>query len=50
MEDTAMTKKNYIQPTIQVVKIKTAGMLALSNVSGYDGGYDPDGGDPDEAG
>lgn len=50
MEDTAMIKKEYMQPTIQVVKIQTAGMLALSRVDGYDGGYDSDGGEPNEAG
>ena len=27
-----MIKKNYMQPTIQVVKIQTAGMLALSDI------------------
>jgi hypothetical protein len=28
-----MTKKYYMQPTIQVVKIHTAGMLAVSGTS-----------------
>ena len=47
-----MTKKNYLQPTIQVVKIQTAGMLAISNAStsgGVNLGYDKSGGDQEDA-
>jgi hypothetical protein len=51
MEDLAMRKKNYVQPTIEVVKIQLAGMLAVSgtNTQGLDGDnliYDENGGDP----
>jgi hypothetical protein len=46
-----MIKKNYMQPTIQVVKIQTVGMLAISGTStdGLDGDdldYDENGADP----
>ena len=49
-----MKKKYYIQPTIQVMKIQTAGMLAVSGTSttglGSDNlGYKKDGGDQGDA-
>ena len=50
MEDSAMTKKTYMQPTILAVKIQTAGMIAFSNVKGFPGGYDDNGADPNDAG
>jgi hypothetical protein len=54
MEDTAMIKKNYMQPTIQVVKIQTAGMLAISGtqtegLGGDNMDYDENGEDPGDA-
>ena len=46
-----MKKKEYMQPTIQVVKIQNhCQMLAVSSVQGYPGDYDPNGGDPNDAG
>ena len=51
MEDLAMRKKNYVQPTIEVVKIQLAGMLAVSGTNTQGLGddnliYDENGGDP----
>lgn len=45
-------KKTYLQPTLEVVNIQTATMLATSvNQSGLDGvSYDDLGGNPDDAG
>ena len=51
MEDKDM-KKNYLQPTIQVVKIQTAGMLAVSGTTttgGINLNYKKDGGDQGDA-
>ena len=46
-----MRKKNYVQPTIEVVKIQLAGMLAVSGTNTQGLGddnliYDENGGDP----
>ena len=51
MEDLAMRKKKYVQPTIEVVKIQLAGMLAVSGTNTQGLGddnliYDENGGDP----
>ena len=45
-----MTKKEYMQPTIQVVKIQNHCQMLAGSVQGYPGDYDPNGGDPNDAG
>jgi hypothetical protein len=51
-KEETMTKKTYLQPTLEVVKIQTATMLATSvTMSGLDDvNYSDLGGDPGDAG